>query len=305
MKEFLVKGSIVLFGILLFHIGAGFYADGSLDPFYLRFTSPRQNSLILGASRAAQGIRPKIIQDVLKEADWNLPIYNFSFTIGISPYGPTYLNAIRKKLNRKTENGLFIVAVDPWLISAIADSLHFRERSNILGTTRFINWNPNFEYLIESYPKVWGNILLDKFKKNKRVVLKEDGWLDVIPIQDSIKIVKRIDFYSNKYRNEYLPFYHFSSVRLQYLAETVQFLNQHGRVLLVRIPVHTDMLFIENELMPHFDQIIMDLAERTNTPYLNYSLSGDDYFYNDGIHLNKESGLRFSRLLAQSIIKEN
>lgn len=70
---------IVIFAIVLGQ------ADGYTDPFYIRFTTPKQNNLILGTSRAAQGLQPDVFKDIL-ETD----VYNYAFTVTHSPYGPTY-----------------------------------------------------------------------------------------------------------------------------------------------------------------------------------------------------------------------
>ena len=44
-------------------------ADGTTDDAYLKFTTPKQGSLILGSSIAAQGIHPKELNAVLKRDD--------------------------------------------------------------------------------------------------------------------------------------------------------------------------------------------------------------------------------------------
>ena len=47
-----------------------------VNNFYLRFTSPKHNSLIIGTSRSAQGIHPNIIDSILNLEDIN-SIYNY------------------------------------------------------------------------------------------------------------------------------------------------------------------------------------------------------------------------------------
>ena len=69
-------------------------ADGYTDPFYIRFTTPKQQNLILGTSRAAQGIQPRFFKEMM-----GVDIYNYAFTIGQSPYGPVYLKSIKRKFN--------------------------------------------------------------------------------------------------------------------------------------------------------------------------------------------------------------
>ena len=53
--------------ILIFSALIVLKADGNLDPFYIRFTTPKQKNMILGTSRAAQGLQPSIFDNVLNK----------------------------------------------------------------------------------------------------------------------------------------------------------------------------------------------------------------------------------------------
>src|SRR6056297_1066943 len=138
--------AIGLLLILLVH----FRADGYTDPFYLRFTSKKQNNLIIGTSRAAQGVLPGVLNKRL-----NKSFYNYSFTLGHSPFGPAYFNSICKKIDTSTKNGVFIVSVDPWSISSIAtdpnDQKQFIENDLCVAKLTYVNMNPNFEYFIKNW----------------------------------------------------------------------------------------------------------------------------------------------------------
>jgi hypothetical protein len=97
LKAFLIKTTVYIFVVGLTFIITLSFADGKVDQFYLRFTSPAMDNLIIGTSRSAQGILPSTINEEL-----NRKFFNFSFTIAHSPYGPVYLNSIKKKLNPNT-----------------------------------------------------------------------------------------------------------------------------------------------------------------------------------------------------------
>ena len=56
MNKFLFKIFLLIIFISLLHIIFSFFSDGSTDNFYLRLTSKKQNSMILGTSRSAQGV---------------------------------------------------------------------------------------------------------------------------------------------------------------------------------------------------------------------------------------------------------
>ena len=103
-------------------------------PFYVRFTSPTQHNLIIGTSRAAQGIQPTVLNEIIP----NKSFFNYAFTAAQSPFGPVYLKSIQKKIDTTTKNGIFIVTVDPWSISSKSkdpnDSSKFRENNLALAT---------------------------------------------------------------------------------------------------------------------------------------------------------------------------
>ena len=107
MKRFLKEITlffIVLLSFIFFYFRIN--ADGFTDPFYLRFTTKKQKNLILGSSRAAQGIQPQTLKSIT-----NNKFYNFSFSNLHSPYGSTYFNAIKNKIDRKSKQ-TFILCVN-------------------------------------------------------------------------------------------------------------------------------------------------------------------------------------------------
>jgi len=262
-------------------------ANGKTDPFYLRFTSPKQHSLILGTSRAAQGIQPSVLDSILPGSGF----YNYSFTIGHSPYGPAYLNSIKKKLDHQTKNGIFILSVDPWSISSNANDPNnpdrFRERKLAIGKTPVVNIRPNFFYLINAYDKPFYHLLP---RQKSSIILRDDGWLDVKFKIDSLKMEQLIEKKVDSYRKNNLKKYKFSDVRLEYLTKTITYLKNFGRVYLVRLPVHPRMMEIDEEFIPDFDQKIRQISEQTGTPYFDMSFMNDSILYTDGNHIYRESG---------------
>lgn len=63
---------------------------GYVDYFYNKFTIPNATSLIIEDSRALQGIQPEIIINCFFYRNFNLPMFNFSFTkdgLNINKFG--------------------------------------------------------------------------------------------------------------------------------------------------------------------------------------------------------------------------
>jgi hypothetical protein len=284
MKQFLIQ-AIGFFTLLVVSmLVLMLQADGYTDAFYLRFTTPQQQNLILGTSKAAQGLQPQVIQPIISTS-----IYNYAFDIGKSPYGPKYLESIKRKLDPKTKHGIFILTVDGWSISARNanpnDSLAFDENHSCVGT----------QYLSGRY-----NGLIFK---SSIAFLHDDGWLEVTLNNDSASVNRRTKSTLDQYK-QYESAYHFSELRLAYLIKTIEFLNQYGKVYLVRLPVASELMEIEQRLLPDFNQLIKKPAA-TSSGYLDLTSENNYYQYTDGVHLSRKSGQVVSEKIARWIKSRN
>ena len=314
MHRFLKNILIVSLFVIALHLILGALANGSTDNFYLRFTSSKQNSLIIGTSRSAQGIHPNILDSVLNLEE-NNGIYNYSFSINNSSYGKEYYYAIKNKINESAKNGLFIITVDPWAISSDT-TLNDNEIDieSIFYSKKHYNSYPNYEYLIKNYKKGWGNILLKRIESNILIrnqnslskikgaftYLRKDGLLEVYTSMDSTYVKQNIQKKVYNY-NTSMSSNKFSKFRFLYLRKTIQFLKKHGEVYLVRMPVHTSSFKIEDSFDPQFDKRIMNLANKTNVDYLNFADNATQYSYTDGNHLYINDAKIFSNQLAERI----
>jgi len=299
MKSFIFK-LFVFFLLLLIPIFLVFVqANGYSYPFYLRFTTPKQSSLILGTSKAAQGIRPDIINGILARDD----IYNYSFTVVHSPYGQTYLKSIKKKLSKTNKNGIFIVTVDPWSLSSNKKDVNnpdiFVELNNCLSNTTWVNTKPNIEYLLKNYNKPYVDLL-----RKSEIKLHNNGWLEVTVLMDSISVNRRLLDKLTLYKEGQMTHSGFSKVRLEYLIKTIKYLKQYGKVYLIRLPVHPQIMKIENEYMTDFDSKIKSVVLETAN-YFDMTHLNDNYKYTDGMHLDKKSAKEVSKIIAEWIQSED
>ena len=267
--------------------------SGRVDAFYARFTSPLAGSLIVGTSRAAQGIRPDVISQQLA---FEGPLLNYAFTLTHSPYGPAYLASIRRKLRPETRNGLFIVAVDPWSLAAASEQ--FPEANSFIGQLTQVSQNPNLPYLTRYQTKPLYRLLLDYATATER--LHPDGWLEVRIAADSATVRARTARKVLDYRR-LMASQHLSPGRLQALRQTIELLRQHGRVYLVRLPVGPPLRQLEQEFQPDFAGQMQQLAHQQQVPYLDYS--AQPYATTDGNHLQRDAAVAFSRQLAADLQK--
>jgi hypothetical protein len=291
----------------LLYITLIYFRPDLVDAFYYRFTTPKAHSLILGASRAGQGIRPEVINKMLLTPENK--IINHAFAIGVSSYGPNYLKEITKKLDTSYSNGLFIISVTPGTLSIDLEdnkddsTLFFEVQGKLfVGNLKSSSTNPNFDYLINHW--------VNRFEPFARIfkyminykgisVLHEDGWLEVTTNMDSASNNERIRRSTEENRDKKLKL---SKTRISYLEKIIRYVDKYGDVVLIRMPVSRQMAEIEKLHYPGFDNILQDIADRNKLPYFNFiSLSGQ-FLTVDTHHLYKKEGERFTHLLCDSII---
>lgn len=302
MKQFSLK--IIGFTILVVTsvIVVFYLADGSTDAMYLKFTTPKQSALIIGSSRAAQGIHPKEINKITERSD----VFNYAFHIPSSPYGKIYFESIKRKVDNSTKKGLFILEVNPWTIGFRKDANgdeYLIEKQGFIDNTSNVSMNPNFEYLLESYNGGYINILKDRNRKGSYLTLfvENDGWLHVTIESNKISREDRTAIKMKTYRKDLKYFNGVSEFRKESLIKTITFLKQYGAVYLVRMPVIETMLEIENELQSNFNEEMNSIAIENKVHYINMMPENEHYNYTDGNHLDVDSGTQFSLDLAKKI----
>lgn len=299
MKKFLYK--IVVF-ISLFFGGIIFlfnFYGGYIDYFYPKFTTQKQFSFILGDSRAFQGIHPKELNVTLKNSNFKLPSYNFSFTIAQTAYGPSYLEAIKRKLDTLENNQLFIVTVNPWMLAKRTPKEE-KESDEIFQDSpphnmKNMSSNPNIEYLIK-------NQSYSHFKSifRKKSKTFKDGHRENYNLPSSKKVFKEWMEIQKKMFLEFSEKYTISEFRLEWLGKTISYLKQYGSVVLVRLPIDNEILEVENDFWKEFDSSIEAVSLKNNTTYLNFSkeLRWSTY---DGHHLDKNGAKTFTKTLGDKI----
>ena len=275
---------------------------GVVDAFYGRFASPAAGSLVLGTSRAAQGIRPAVLAARLG-GQFAGPLLNYAFTLTHSPYGPAYLASTRRKLRPEVCNGLFIVAVDPWSLSAAgrANTVGrevFPEEKSFIGQLREVSQRPNLAYLLRYQTKPLYRLPLDVATATER--LHPDGWLEVNIGLGSAQVRARTARKLLDYQ-QLAATQHLAAGRLAALRQTIEFLQPHGRVVLVRLPVGPGLLALEQQYQPGFDGQMRQLAVGLAVPYLDYSTA--PYATTDGNHLQKAASEAFSQQLAADLAR--
>jgi hypothetical protein len=310
MKKSIVR--LILFSVIPFLVICYSLSiiNNSTDDFYKRFTSSQQNSFILGSSRAAS-MDPEIIDQIIHQKFPNAKLYNYAFTWAHSPFGPKYLESIEKKIIPETKDGVFIVTVEPTALMVDRgqpDDLKFYvENDKSVAKTSMVSTNPNIEYLIESYDFSVTNELNKKIRPPKNVIAEvrilDNGKVDGKIIkqnspkkQEQINKIKMEEFQVkiNKLKT--------SENRFLYLKKTINFLQEHGTVILVRMPVNKVPYSIENSTFPDFDEKISEIASMERIKYINYNKTPNHYKWTDEVHLSPESMREFSKVIGNDVL---
>jgi hypothetical protein len=300
MGTYLRKTAIALLIAALFHVAAGFFADGTTDEYYLRFTTGKQRSMILGGSRAAQGLHPSVFNVAPGGTGFEGPMYGFAFTMAHSPYGATYLHAIEEKLDTTARNGLFILQVDPWLLSNPGDTTGETEADRTLGPQCSWNMRPNYEYLTRYWDRGWGALShWPMGDPDTTSELMSDGRLAVNVSMDPATVQHRTENKVRTYRVEYLPGRTLSPRRIEYLHRTIELLSSHGTVVLTRLPVCDAIAHMEDSFAPDMQARLSAMAQATGALFVNLDTMA--VTFTDGNHLDEPSGIRVTEALQHAI----
>lgn len=301
MKRLILRTTLFLGLVGIAFFGMLALADGTTDPYYLRFATPRAQNLIIGTSRAAQGIVPQVLEEELE-----LPFFNYAFTLAQSPYGDVYNRSIRRKA-MPARDGQYILAVDPWSLCSYTvapdDTAHFREVGLTLDKQQRVTGRPNYEYLLRELQGQYYKVLTEKVMQRlsaNRMALHTDGWLEVTVPMDSASVAGRTAEKLAQYRAQ-LGDYRFSPKRMEALLQLIDWLQaKGGQVHLVRLPTHPDMLALEAELMPDFATQIAS-AKRLADSYTDLTPLSASLQYTDGNHLHKASARQVSAMLSEVV----
>jgi hypothetical protein len=298
MKGFLYK--LLVFGAiaLLTHVIAGYHMNGDTDTNYLRFTPSNNTGFITGNSRAAQAICP---DDITSHEG----LFNAGFSLITSPYGEVYTDYLKRQLNDKKREQLFIFCVDPWSLSTSNDSVTgseiFSEETKVVSSTATIT-NPNWEFMIEQYAEGWGNIILEHYRPTSGMFLHSNGWLEVKRDYDEKRSAARRAEKLKVYKREAFVSNHPSVMRKASLIGLIKDMKSRGRVMMVRIPVHPDFFEMEQAFWPSFESEMIEIAAGQGIVFWSPKELNEQLTYNDGHHMNYQSSHRFSQLLNQKII---
>ena len=223
------------------------------------------------------------------------------------------MESIKKKLDPATKDGIFVVIVEPTALMVTRSKPdspeYYFENDKSVAKTNFVNMNPNLEYLLESYDYSLTRALNLKIIPPKNpmadIQILDNGRMEVKMIKDFTP-EKRIE--ENKQKmvdfQKRVDELKWSEKRLNYLRQTIIFLQKHGKVFLFRLPLAKVPYEIEDEAVPFFDEKMKEISKEYGISYLNYKFIPDNYQFLDEVHLERKSMNEFSKKLGEKIVSE-
>ncbi len=278
MKLFLLKifsRLVIAFICLIVFVGLFTnYVKNQYDPYYVKLLGKTDRGLILGDSRALQGIDPEKL---------DFPTFNFAFTIGHSPYDDSYLKLILKKVDTLSKGKRHhIISVTPWsLISP--ENLNQDINPYFSENLKYNFSNPNWEYII----KYWDLSFINSLKLLRNKAHTSDfGWNNQNMGEEELKreyprrVREKIDNYKSKYKKQALSL---SSHRMQNLIHIINFLEKTGEISILRLPISKEMQELENQFFPNFNYLLSNLEIEDKIDFVD--LTYLDIQTTDGNHI--------------------
>lgn len=287
---------LTLYGVFLLE-------NGKADPFYRRVIGGKKKSLIIGTSKAAQGLVPSVLNTKLGLYGDD-ELYNFGFTITLSPFGDAYNIAIKKKIHEHTNDGIFIVTVDPWSLFSFKSDPNDRslmvDEKLFLGKLSSVSSNINFEYLLKYYINSYWEIPTRYFLDNP-MNLMESGWLMVKPQPDGERQNRVYNSRVLEYKKKAMDL-RFSKYRFSKFVELINYLQKKGSVYVIAMPVDENIYQIEKAIYPEMISEVEDICKLRKIPFKDFNYKNVFYRYNDGVHLNYKASPIFSNDVANWIL---
>ncbi|NJX15875.1 hypothetical protein [Tamlana crocina] len=309
MKRFLIKLSLFTLSLICVY---GFLvnklSEDYVDIYYKKFTQ-KASGLIIGISKASKGINPAIIEKKLKDLNYDTPIINFALNVNNSPFGEVYFEAIKKKLNPKQNNQLFIIAVSPGAFAAPQkmnpeDIYKMDKNRTILGKVSQVAANPNYNYVLNTYEQPLYNALhpYEKWTFNE---IHDNGWLEIMPVakKDTIRESDTKFWKSNILRlfRDQLGFQEVSSYRIDSFTKILAYLKSKGDTFIVRIPEDQEFYDLEHKFWPTFERDMDSISNQHDIPFLNYSNLIGHFKTYDGLHLDSTGATEFTKMFSEDI----
>jgi hypothetical protein len=297
---FLIVVLVSTYGLLV-HL----LSSSDVDEHYYKFTQ-EAGGLILGISRAGEGIDPSILDRELNVTGTKGPIVNFALNKYQSPYGEVYLKAVEKKIMGR-EGGVYVLSIAPgnFMSPTYLNEQELKEMDQKMSIGKIDNFTkaPNYSYIANCYSKPLYTAL--DLEASNNPVFHQNGWQEAKLESPGFSITPELmKHWKSMNLREYrriIKREKVSPYRIDHFKRILEYLQSKGNVFIVRLPTDCEIIADENSFWPEFDRDFNAIAQQYQVPFFNYSERCDQYVYYDGSHMESESARRFTSGLAEDI----
>jgi hypothetical protein len=290
MKRFFTH--FILPGTLFYIINVIFLISlypKSTDPYLYKLTAEFKGDIIVGSSRASQGINPDYL---------GRHYINFAFSNLESSFTEDYIDAIIEKFESvKSAKKSIIIEVNPWNLS---EGNRTKTTRSLFKTNKYPKFLKTFDYLYKKYSHK--DLLRNIILPDTTLKTHKNGWLEVTLNEDSISY--------NLRREKKLKAYEllakeseFSEVKLNNFLKLITYAYQNNiPYLVVRLPVTEDFKVLEKRYYSNFDDTIREMLS-DSIKYL--TISDGELIYTDGHHLKKKSANKTTLYISNYLKNES
>lgn len=285
------------------------------------------NSMIFGISRSAQGVNPAVLEEFAPNTgEW----LNFSFNLSVSPWNEAYADAAINKVNcsiEPSDSGWFLIFIDPWVlddncgagsntwladewvdvcdVNLISYAFNVTNPLDVLGKG---SGDDFLSVICSSIPRQLLSCLSERNFNFSQGVLS-NGWLPnpgmLSPQEKQVAIAEKVDYYrKEKTRAPFWPSESNSS-QLSRLIKHLKTCFPKSQIMLLRPPVSSEMLLLEQEWFPEMTNWAKLLAREHKVKYTDFNevwKAKTNLDFNDAHHLSIEGANRFSLVLAETCL---
>ncbi len=322
-----IPGTIACYGIWIGLL----YQNPSRDTLGLYRVMPVQcNSMIFGTSRSAQGVNPAVLEQYAPHTGkW----FNFSFTLGSSPWNEAYAGAIIEKIDcsiQSDKKSTFLFFVDPWALderrgkgsvgwfskpwsfvctpSLLGVLSYSQEKTNPLDVISFGSGSDFLSVFWSSLPRQ----ILATIRKSQSFPslqgVQSNGWLPNVSIKTKEQIRQSIEEKLKEYQTKQIGENWPDSRNVESVSKVVHHIYstyEQYDIILIRPPVTREMYELEQQLFPKANNTFLELARLNNVGFIDANkqwANNNDFLYNDAHHLNTEGAKEFSKFLAEYLM---
>lgn len=257
-----------------------------------RFLKPEYNVVLYGDSRLYRGISPEAMRSALPD----LKIINFGYSNG--GHDRLMLNSAISLLDPEAKLRIIVLGVTPLSLTQVAAqnehylSIMRKPFSEAFESVYFLHLK---SFILPIFPIELKDIFsLSRAKrKEKHTIYHDDGWAeswDDVPNPEA-----QLSQYKDRFTSNQV-----SSELFQDLFQVISECKSKGiKIIGFRPPTTRAMVTLEDSMSGfHEDEFIIEFR-KSGGIWLSFNI--DDYDSYDGSHLDSDSALKLSRVLAEKI----